>query len=127
MAARPAPSVAQTLHQAGLSVCLSQEGGLEVRPASILTLGLRDLIRNNKTALVDWLMEAANDEDNWRVTMPPDTLPLAVAKFRAASRMLDASQVYYDHHFSCPPCIAAGHGYGARCGFGGGLWRAFSG
>ncbi len=32
---------------------------------------------------------------------------------------------YYDHHARCPVCIAAGKGYGLRCGTGASLWSAY--
>lgn len=33
---------------------------------------------------------------------------------------------YHDHHHACPVCIAAGKGYGLRCGTGASLWAAYS-
>ena len=33
---------------------------------------------------------------------------------------------YYSHHHACPVCIAAGKGYGLRCGAGASLWAAYS-
>lgn len=33
---------------------------------------------------------------------------------------------YHDHHHACPVCIAAGKGYGLRCGTGASLWGAYS-
>jgi hypothetical protein len=33
---------------------------------------------------------------------------------------------YYSHHARCPVCIAAGKGYGLRCGAGASLWAAYS-
>lgn len=33
--------------------------------------------------------------------------------------------IYQGHHFNCPTCIAAGKGYGLRCGIGSGLWSAY--
>lgn len=32
---------------------------------------------------------------------------------------------YHDHHHACPVCIAAGKGYGLRCGAGASLWAAY--
>jgi len=32
---------------------------------------------------------------------------------------------YHAHHFKCPICIAAGKGYGLRCGAGSVLYRAY--
>ena len=36
------------------------------------------------------------------------------------------AQAYHAHHFSCPFCIAAGKGYGLRCGAGTTLWAAYT-
>ena len=33
---------------------------------------------------------------------------------------------YYSHHARCPVCIAAGKGYGLRCGTGASLWATYS-
>jgi hypothetical protein len=35
------------------------------------------------------------------------------------------ADAYHAHHFSCPTCIAAGKGYGLRCGAGAALWAAY--
>ena len=32
---------------------------------------------------------------------------------------------YHQHHFACATCIAAGKGYGLRCGTGSALWSAY--
>lgn len=34
-------------------------------------------------------------------------------------------RTYQAHHFKCAICIAAGKGYGARCGAGAALWTAY--
>ncbi len=34
-------------------------------------------------------------------------------------------RAYQAHHFKCAICIAAGKGYGARCGVGAALWVAY--
>jgi hypothetical protein len=39
-------------------------------------------------------------------------------------RALDVA--YQAHHFRCPVCVAAGLGYGLRCGAGAALWRAYA-
>lgn len=119
-------NVMDSLRAAGLSLVLTPECALQVRPASRLTSGQRCLIRDNKQLLVDFLrIEAAND--NWNVHIPPGTSVETMIRFRAASRRLDASQAYYDHHVNCPFCIAAGRGkrYGDRCQEGSALWSAY--
>ena len=60
MSALPVHDIFEALHDAGLSVSLAPDGGLGVAPASRLTPDLRELVKGNKAALVDWL-HAAND------------------------------------------------------------------
>ena len=107
--------VVAQLSQAGLSLALAPASGLAVAPASQLTAELRDLIRSNKTLLIDWLT-AANDA---AIHAPesPDT----------AVDWKELAAAYYAHHFNCTTCIAAGRGrrYGQRCGAGMSLWRAY--
>lgn len=44
----------------------------------------------------------------------------------AAVDWREADRVYQLHHIACPTCIAAGRGYGLRCGTGSVLWAAYS-
>lgn len=44
----------------------------------------------------------------------------------AAIDWRELDRVYLAHHCGCPPCIAAGRGYGLRCGTGSVLWAAYS-
>lgn len=44
----------------------------------------------------------------------------------AAIDWRELDRVYLAHHFNCPTCIAAGRGYGLRCGTGTALWAAYS-
>ena len=59
-------------------------------------------LRENKAALIAALQRRAPSFD-WR----------------------EADRVYQLHHFNCPACIAAGRGYGLRCGTGSVLWAAY--
>jgi len=43
-----------------------------------------------------------------------------------AGAWLELDQAYQLHHFKCQTCIAAGLGYGLRCGVGSALWRDYS-
>ena len=110
-----ASAIVDQLHHAGLNLTLAPAGGLAVAPASRLTADLRDLIRNSKVLLIDWLM-AANDSAS-HAPDPPDK-PLDWKELVAA---------YHAHHFNCPTCIAAGRGsrYGFRCGVGAALWTDY--
>jgi hypothetical protein len=115
MTVHAASSVVDQLHHAGLNLSLAPTGGLAVGPSSHLTSDLRDLIRNSKALLIDWLT-AANDAAS-HAPDPPDD-PQA---------WRELAQAYDAHHFNCPTCIAAGRGsrYGQRCGAGMALWRAY--
>ena len=112
MSALPVQGIFDVLHDAGLSVSIASSGGLVVSPGSRLTPDLRELVKGNKAALLDWL-QAANDPAPEPATNPNDWHELAAA--------------YHRHHFDCPMCIAAGRGaqYGLRCGVGAALWGSY--
>lgn len=64
-------------------------------------------------------------------TQPCAALPVPVKpkkqtfmEWQDTWRELD--QAYQLHHFKCPDCIAAGKGYGLRCGTGAALYTAYS-
>ena len=99
------------LRTAGLTLSLTPERGLRVVPASGITPALRDLIRASKAALVDFLQhpaDAANDAvepfveppgyigSGWRLASADGLSVETLAKFRAASLALDASQCARD-------------------------------
>ena len=112
MSALPVQDIFDALHDAGLSVSLALSGGLVVSPGSRLTPDLRELVKGNKAALVDWL-HAAND--------PLPEPPLDPNAWR------ELATAYHLHHFKCGTCIAAGRGaqFGLRCGTGTALWNAY--
>lgn len=66
--------------------------------------------------------EASNDPE------PPTARPAPAPRqtyqewVRTWQSLADA---YHAHHFGCPACIAAGKGYGLRCGAGAALWSAY--
>ena len=111
MSALPIQSTVDQLLSAGFTLSLTPERGLKVIPASGITTALRDLIRTNKAALVDYLRQpvaintdAANDTTEpfteplgyegtgWRLAGADGLSPATLAKFRAASLALDAQQ-----------------------------------
>ncbi len=111
MTTATAKEVITTLGVAGLSVTLTPELGLLVSPARLLTADLRQTIRGNRDALVEFLaVEAANDAP------APAPTPMDW-------RQADAA--YLLHHFRCPSCCAAGHGRGDRCTTGADLWAIY--
>ena len=115
MTAQAAETVVAQLADAGLNLSLAPAGGLAVAPASHLTADLRDLIRNSKALLIDWLT-AANDEASLAPDSPDNLLDWK-----------ELAEAYHVHHFNCTVCIAAGRGsrYGQRCGVGAAMWRAY--
>lgn len=112
MSAFPLQPVIDALHDAGLSVSLAPSGRLVVSPGSRLNPDLRELVKVNKVALVDWL-QAANDPI-------PAPEPLD-----DPSTWRELAMAYHHHHFKCAVCIASGRGagYGPRCGAGTALWH----
>ena len=105
-------SIFDALHDAGLTVTLNPNGRLNVAPSSRLTDELRDLVRRGKVDMLRWLeQKAAHDLPE----PPPEP-----------ATWHELSAAYHGHHFTCPTCIAAGQGYGLRCGAGASLWRRYS-
>ncbi len=111
MSALPIQPTIDQLRCAGLKFTLTSDGGLKVIPASGITPALRDLIRASKAALVAYLRQpVAHDAGNandttepftepsgyegtgWRLAGADGLSPPTLAKFRAASLALDASQ-----------------------------------
>ena len=115
MTAQAVETVVAQLSHAGLSLFLAPAGGLAVAPSSYLTADLRDLIRNSKALLIDWVT-AANDAACHAPDPPNDP-----------SDWKELATAYHAHHFNCPTCIAAGGGsqYGKRCGVGTSLWGTY--
>jgi hypothetical protein len=105
-------SIFDALHDAGLTVTPKPNGGLNVAPSSRLTDALRDLVRSGKADMLQWLAIKAMHE-------LPEPLPQPATWF-------ELSATYHGHHFECPTCIAAGSGYGLRCGVGASLWQRYS-
>ena len=116
MTALAVETLVARLSRAGLNLSLAPAGGLAVAPSRHITSDLRDLIRNSKALLIDWLT-AANDE----ASLAPDS----------PDNLLDWKELaaaYLIHHFNCTVCIAAGRGsrYGQRCSVGAAMWQAYS-
>lgn len=62
-----------------------------------------------------------NRYDGKAIMQPP--MPAANEPSIADWKTLD--RAYLAHHVQCPQCIAAGRGYGQRCGTGATLWRSY--
>lgn len=108
----PVQDIFDALQVAGITVVPAPNGGLQVAPASRLTQELRDLIRDGKADLLRWFFSTAANESHEQPSEPATWQELPAA--------------YYGHHFGCRTCIAAGQGYGLRCGVGASLWRLYS-
>ena len=106
----PIQSVIQHIHSSGLFLSLTPENGLRVAPASGLTPPLRELIRFNKSGLVDFLLqpmppEADTEEPaiepfvepkgyegtGWKLAGAENLSPVTLAKFYSASQALNQS------------------------------------
>lgn len=101
-----------TLREAGLAVEATPAGKLRVTPASKLTPELRQVIGQHRDELLMQLAGrvAANDS---QASVPE------VKDWHALDK------AYQLHHTVCPVCIAAGKGYGHRCGTGAALWADY--
>lgn len=75
---------------------------------------------------------AANDPAAPELKSQPCAAPPVPAKPKKQTFMewqdtwRELDQAYQRHHFNCPFCIAAGKGYGLRCGTGVALHTAYS-
>ena len=105
MSAPEVLDVIASLRSLGLNLELTSERALRISPASLLTTELRVLIRGHRDDLIAWLQTDAG-------------LLSGVNGWEAQSA------IYQLHHFTCRICVAAGLGYGPRCGVGMALWHA---
>ncbi len=96
------------LFRAEIDLRLAEDGVNLAAPAGRLTPVQRAMVLQHKAALVQFL----------RTTNEPE--PPAEP---GAWRELD--KAYQLHHFACSTCIAAGLGYGLRCGVGAALWTIY--
>jgi len=93
-------------------------------------------LREHKAQLIDYL---TRQSINASTVLGLESQSLAIARCTdkattpAKLNFLDwaegwreLNQAYQRHHFNCPICIAAGKGYGLRCGAGTALWTAYT-
>ena len=94
-------------------------------------------LRECKAELIEFLQQAsaANNPATPEPKIQPSAAPpvpdqparpakQTFMEWQDTWRELD--QAYQRHHFNCPTCIAAGLGYGLRCGAGAALYTAYS-
>lgn len=114
-------TVLTALQSAGLVLTLTPDRGLGVTPKARLTEPLRVLIKAHREDLVRWLGRSASNDPTAMADMGIPVTPPAPAS--TDWQALD--KAYQAHHVNCPTCIAAGKGYGLRCGVGAALWAAY--
>lgn len=82
-------------------------------------------LRAHKAELLALLTrEAVNDPCPAPKKALTQVRPTTSFDVSAEWRALDVA--YQAHHLQCPVCVAAGKGYGMRCGAGAALWRAYA-
>lgn len=114
-------TVLTALQSAGLVLTLTPDRGLGVTPKARLTEPLRVLIKAHREDLVRWLGRSASNDPTAMADMGIPMSPPAPAS--TDWQALD--KAYQAHHVNCPTCIAAGKGYGLRCGVGSALWASY--
>lgn len=120
---------AEVLSEAAhLGVTIALDGGeLRVWGSRDAVAALVPLLRLHKPSIVRLLEQRspANDSPPATVDLLPPPLPRTPpALTHAEWATLD--KAYQAHHFTCPVCIAAGKGYGLRCGTGAALWANYN-
>jgi len=103
-----------TLRAAGLSISLTDDLRLKVTPSSHITPEMREFAKAHREELIALLLAEQ---------APPPPPPTETALTRDEWDALD--RAYQAHHWTCPTCIAAGKGYGLRCGTGAALWADY--
>ena len=114
------------IRAAGLSVGLTDDLRLIVRPSSLITPELREFAKAHRDELIACLLaeQAVPAASRFPLTEPCHSPPPAApALTHAEWATLD--KAYQAHHAACPVCIAAGKGYGLRCGTGAALWANY--
>jgi len=105
----------ETIRAAGLTVSLTDDRRLFVKPADRITDELREFVRAHRVELIESLQAEQS--------APPTPTKPAPALTGAEWATLD--KAYQAHHLTCPACIASGKGYGLRCGTGAALWANY--
>ncbi len=103
------------------SVTPEKSKGLQPEPAWI---GRVPLVTSVTQHLNDTSVNALFGQFDEAVNGPGSSAPTMQNKSQVPDwRELD--KAYQLHHFRCSTCIAAGLGYGLRCGTGSALWTAY--
>lgn len=81
------------------------------------------MLRLHKPSIVQLLVQRRTAHDDPHPTAQQPTPPPPALTHNEWTAL---DKAYLAHHFNCPICIAAGKGYGLRCGTGAALWVAYS-
>jgi hypothetical protein len=100
----------QQAQESGLQLRLV-DGEIKVRGNRVAVEKMLVPLRQHKTDLIRWF------------TRTPANDPVSDAD-SAIWRGLHSA--YLTHHWACPTCVAAGQGWGLRCGTGSALWRKYA-
>lgn len=111
-------------------VFVLKDGGLSIRGDKGVAQKWADILRPHKADLLALVaQEVAQNPPHTTLAgeylQTPEPSPNAMTKQTAAT-WRTVRDAYYSHHARCPVCIAAGKGYGLRCGAGASLWAAYS-
>jgi hypothetical protein len=98
------PALVDLLESAGLTISLTESMGLKVIPASALTSAMREEIKVNKAALVDWLLAMLPPEPfveppgyegtGWRLAGAEGLTKETLDRFHEASQVLDRLKIH---------------------------------
>lgn len=111
-------SALEKIRAAGFRIRLNDEGRISVNPADRVTDGLWKFIRSHRAELIESLQAE-------REALKKPTLPHPRATLLTRDEWVTLAEAYIAHHPACPVCIAAGKGYGMRCGTGAALWALY--
>lgn len=105
-------------------------GAVSIRADAQKRTQWADLLRPHKAQITLLLQQEQAQQNHPAIveterTSTAEPSPNAMTKQTAADWRA-VRDAYYSHHHTCPVCIAAGKGYGLRCGAGASLWAAYS-
>lgn len=105
-------------------------GAVSIRADAQKRTQWADLLRPHKAQIALLLQQEQSQQNHPSIVeteqaSTAEPSPNAMTKQTAATWRA-VRDAYHDHHHACPVCIAAGKGYGLRCGAGASLWAAYS-
>ena len=109
-----------------LSALIRKKHSVDIATAIPAIFATQQGERGATVARIATVAVANPTEQKTERLLPPsgaDIRPAANEPSIADWKTLD--RAYLAHHVQCPQCIAAGKGYGQRCGAGATLWRQY--